>query len=728
MNNREFYDRALATFQPPEPVTIDPDEALFLNRELSWLSFNERVLREANHPDNPLMERANFLSITESNIDEFYAVRIGTLHESIRQGSRKKEPSGLQPKEEMEVLLDAIRRFQKLQYASLECFEEDLKARGIQRISYEELAPEERVKFEQFFLDEIFPVLTPMAVDQSRPFPLVQPEHLYLFIELLRDETGSKDEEPYALLQIPDILPRLLRVPGPKGRFILLEEVVRHNLGELFKQHTIESVFVFRVHRNADFSIDEDDTYDLLMEIEDKIRQRQRGSVILLTIEDKASKEQIQHLKDIFGLKKNQIMIVPGPLDIKYVGRYRKFVTDSKFYYPDFEGQPSPDFIEARDYRDMLEVIRDRDVLLYHPYESFDPVIKLIQGAAKDPKVLAIKQTLYRVSGDSPIVKALEEAAHAGKQVFVLLELKARFDEERNIQWARRLEQSGCHVIYGLKGLKTHSKITLIVRQEEGGIRRYCHLGTGNYNDQTAKIYTDYGMLTAKDSYGEDASNFFNMLSGYTIPRAWSKLVPAPRFLREDTIAKIQRETENAKDGKPAMIVAKFNSLLDEGVIAELYKASKAGVVIRLIVRGISTLRPGIKGVSENIEIRSLIGRFLEHPRVFFYYNNGDSELYLSSADWMPRNLNRRIELLFPVDDEPLKERIYQHLIWQLEDTERATIEDAYGQYHDPKPGPGGKVDSMIELMRDAKARARQARPDVAELASYEVRRKAREE
>ena len=376
----------------------------------------------------------------------------------------------------------------------------------------------------------------------------------------------------------------------------------------------------------------------------------------------------------------------------------------------------------------FADVLRRRDQILFHPYDSFSPVVDFLTWAARDPQVLAIKMTLYRVGHNSPVVEALMDARHHGKQVAAMVELKARFDEKNNIVWARALERVGVHVVYGLVGLKVHAKMCLVVRRETGGIRKYVHLGTGNYNDQTAKIYTDYGMLTAKDSYGADASNFFNMLSGYTIPRAWSKLVPAPRFLRKETIAKIRRETQNAKDGKPAMIVAKFNSLLDDGVIKELYKASQAGVIIRLIVRGISTLRPGIKGVSENIEIRSLIGRFLEHPRVFFYYNDGDSELYLSSADWMPRNLNRRIELLFPVDDEPLKERIYQHLIWQLEDTERATIEDAYGRYHDPKPGPEGKLDSMIELMRDAKARVRQAQPDVAELASYEVRRKARED
>ena len=532
----------------------------------------------------------------------------------------------------------------------------------------------------------VYPVLTPMAVDSSRPFPLIHNKSLNI-AALVRKKKGDGELE-FAMVCVPGGLPRVVELPCQEGKSIIyLEEVIERNIDKLFLNYDIISCHPFRVMRNADLSIDEDEAEDLLKEIEQKLKKRQWGEVIRLDIEKKADKRLLDILKKELHVGGHAIYEIDGPLDLTVLMKVFGLPGFDEFKTPPYTPQPVPALMNEDD---IFTNIRKGDILLHHPYQSFDPVVNFVRSAARDPEVLAIKQTLYRVSGNSPIIAALAEAADNGKQVSVLVELKARFDEENNINWAKMLEKAGCHVIYGLVGLKTHSKITLVVRMEEDGIRRYVHLGTGNYNDSTAKLYTDCGILTCDPQIGEDATAVFNMLSGYSEPRAWNKLSVAPLWLRHRFLRMINRETEHAREGREAHIMAKMNSLCDKEIISALYDASCAGVKIELVVRGICCLKAGVPGLSENISVRSIVGNFLEHSRIFYFFNDGSPEVYMGSADWMPRNLDRRVEILFPVEDEILKEKVIHILELELEDNVKAHILKPDGSYE--KVDKRGKV------------------------------------
>ena len=705
-----FFYEGLASAERPETFPELGTEPRYLNRELSWLEFNNRVLEEARDTKNPLAERLNFLSIVSSNLDEFFMIRVASLHDQVHAGYKGRDPVGLTAEEQLEKMAVVTQKMVKKQYTTYNrALIPALEKEGIRILRPKQLTEQQMAHVTRLFAEEIYPVLTPLAIDAGRPFPLIANQTINLIVEVTVDQTitdekpskKKKKEEHFAIVQIPSVLPRLERVPTEDDTkaFILLEDIIRLNLESLFPGVELGASACFRIMRNADLDIDEEEAADLLSEIESQLKQRQWGEVIRLEVERGVDEDVLTFLASSFEIQKNGIYDIRGPLDLTFVRRIVKAISEPMHFSPPFSPQPNP-YLSPAD--DLFSVIAARDVFLHHPYETFDPVVKWIQDAAKDPDVLAIKQTLYRVSGKSPIVQALAEAAENGKQVFVLVELKARFDEENNIVWAKRLEQAGCHVIYGLIGLKTHSKITLIVRSEADGIRRYVHLGTGNYNDITARLYTDMAILTSREAYGRDATDFFNMVSGYSLPLHFRRIVTAPRWLKNATLAKIRRETENARSGKAAAIIAKVNSLVDKDVIEALYEASNAGVSIDLIVRGICCLRPGIKDLSENIRVRSIVGRFLEHSRIFYYYNDGNEEIYLSSADWMPRNLERRIEILFPVEDQEAINRVKRVLEVELRDTDRARLMLPDGTYERVDKRKFPPLDSQIQLMEDA--------------------------
>ncbi len=684
-----------------------------INRELSWLEFNERVLEEARDADNPLLERLNFLSITSSNLDEFFMIRVASLKDLVNASYTSPDPAGMKPQEQLENISAFTHAMVKKQYTTYNrSITLKLESNQIYIRSFSSLSANQKSFLEEYFDATVFPVLTPLAVDAASPFPLIANKTLNLIVrvEKPRKAKVSEDEKPFAIVQIPAVLPRLIKLPSTDlDEFILLEDVITAFIDHLFSGVKIGTVSCFRIMRNADLAIDDEDAADLLAEIEMQIRQRQWGEVIRLEIQKGFDPEILPILVDILEINSEDIYKIPGPLDLTMLSKISKLVKRPDLQYPPFKPQQVPAFFDKEDY---FSVIRENDVIVHHPFEQFDPIIELIRQAAQDPTVLAIKQTLYRVSGQSPIINSLAEAAMMGKQVLVLVELKARFDEENNIHWAKKLEQAGCHVIYGLIGLKTHSKITLIVRNEDDGIRRYVHLGTGNYNDITAKIYTDLGLMTCAEPYGRDATDFFNMISGYSAPLSWRRLIPAPRWLRNETLNRIDQERKNAKDGKPAYIVAKVNSLVDPEIIDALYRASQAGVKIYLIVRGICCLRPGVKNLSENIHVRSLVGRYLEHSRIFYFYNDGAEDLFLGSADWMPRNLDRRIEVQFPIEDKIARSRVFRILAVQLKDTDRARIMMPDGQYHRVDHRKAEPFDSQIQLAEDAIQAARNLTPE----------------
>ena len=644
------------------------------NRELSWIQFNKRILAEAKDKSIPLFERIKFLSITASNLDEFFMIRIASIIDMVHAEYTKRDIAGMTAKEQLEAILPEAKEFMADQYRTLNrLLLPLLEKAGLRLIRHhEELTEKQKNYVDEYFMKNVYPVLTPMAVDQSRPFPLIQNKTLNIGA-LIKDKK-KEDVVDIATVQVPSVLPRIIQVPSEKDgetAIILLEEVIERNLDKLFLNYTILSAHPYRIMRNADLTIDEEDAADLLKEIEKQIRKRQWGEVIRLEVADTMDKRLQKKLMEQLNVDENYLYKIKGPLDLTFLMKAYGLEGFDEYKIPKFKPQPVP--LVDRE-RDIFEQIREHDILLHHPYYEFTPVIDFISQAANDPNVLAIKQTLYRVSGNSPIVASLARAAENGKQVTVLVELKARFDEEKNIGWAKMLEKAGCHVIYGLVGLKTHSKIALVVRREEDGIRRYVHLGTGNYNDVTAKLYTDMGLLTCNDAIGEDATAVFNMLSGYSEPPAWNKLMVAPIWLKDSFLRLIEREAENAKQGKEARIVAKMNSLCDPMIIEALYKASAAGVKIDLIIRGICCLKVGIPEISENIRVRSIVGNFLEHSRIFYFYNDGFEDVYMGSADWMPRNLDKRVEITFPVEDEKLKQEVIQILKLQLADTLKAHI------------------------------------------------------
>lgn len=652
------------------------------NRELSWIGFNERILGEARDKGNPLFERLKFLSITASNLDEFFMVRVAFLKDMVNAEYSKKDFSGMTPEQQLNAIHDRVHSFVSTQYSTWQrSLLPGLRQSGLQVIEdHEELNPEQARYVDQYFVENIYPVLTPMAVDSSRPFPLIVNKTLNLGA-LLKKKNEEDAEPEFATVQVPAVLPRILEIPSvEKGvkSVILLEEMIARNMSQLFLSYDVLCVHPYRIMRNADLTIDEDEASDLLKEIQKQLKKRQWGEVIRLEVDEKMDKRLLKILKREFEIREAAIYRTSGPLDLTFLMKMYGLEGFDEYREPRHKPQPVP---ELTGKENIFEEIRNRDILLHHPYQTFDPVVDFVKKAARDPQVLAIKQTLYRVSGNSPIIAALAQAAENGKQVSVLVELKARFDEEHNIAWAKMLERAGCHVIYGLVGLKTHSKITLVVRREEDGIRRYVHLGTGNYNDSTAKLYTDMGLLTCSEPVGQDATAVFNMLSGYSEPASWNKLCLAPLWLRDRFLTMIQREAAYARNGEPAHIVAKMNSLCDPGLIAALYEASAAGVKIELIVRGICSLKVGIPGVSENISVRSIVGSFLEHSRIYYFLNGGQEEVYLASADWMPRNLDRRVEILFLVENEHLKKEVMHVLKIQLQDTMKAQIKQPDGTY-----------------------------------------------
>ncbi len=652
------------------------------NRELSWLKFNERILGEARDKENLLFERLKFLSITASNLDEFFMVRVASLKDMVHADYTKKDFAGLSAKEQLAKISEVTHEMVSRQYSTYNrSLLPHLAENGLKVISHHEDLDDGQKQFvDRYFQENVYPVLTPMAVDSSRPFPLIRNKSLNIGA-LLKKKNEKKAEEEFATVQVPAVLPRIIRLPADKEgnvQVILLEQIIERNISELFLSYDVICAHPYRIMRNADLSIEEDEAEDLLKEIQKQLKKRQWGEAIRLEVEDNMEASLLKILKKELHIKNDDIYKIGGPLDLTFL---------MKMYGMDgFDHLRAPKHVPAAvpglhgDYN-IFEEISKGDILLHHPYQSFDPVVKLIQKAAVDPQVLAIKQTLYRVSGNSPIIAALAQAAENGKQVSVLVELKARFDEENNIVWAKMLEKAGCHVIYGLVGLKTHSKITLIVRMEEDGIRRYVHLGTGNYNDATAKLYTDIGLLTCSQTIGEDATAVFNMLSGYSEPLHWNKLSLAPLWLREKFLKLIARERDNALEGKEAKIIAKMNSLCDKEICDALYDASNAGVQIELIVRGICCVRTGIPEVSENITVRSIVGDFLEHSRIYYFWNDGKEEVYCASADWMPRNLDRRVEILFPIDHGSLKEQIIEMLKILLSDNVKAQIMQPDGTY-----------------------------------------------
>ena len=704
----------------------------YTNRELSWLDFNYRILNEAKDSSNPLFERMKFLSITASNLDEFFMIRVASLKDLVHADCKKPDIAGLTPEEQLKLIGEKTHEFVNMQYNTYNrSLRSMMKKSGLKIVrAHEKLTDEQKSYVDRYFEDEIYPVLTPMAVDSSRPFPLIRNKSLNICALLETKDSmknkadqkrklktvddsgvkksGKNDEKEiqFATVQVPSVLPRFVKIPSStpeETTVILLEEIIERHIDELFLNYKVLCAHPYRVMRNADLSIDEDDAADLLKEIQKQLRKRQWGEAIRLDVEDNIDKRLLKILKKELGIKEEDIYRVNGPIDLTFLMKMYGIEGFSQLKDKKFIPQLNPDINPDEN---IFEQIKKKDILLHHPYQTFDPVVDFVRQAAKDKDVLAIKQTLYRVSGNSPIIASLAEAAENGKQVSVLVELKARFDEENNINWAKMLEKAGCHVIYGLIGLKTHSKITLVVRKEKDGINRYVHLGTGNYNDATAKLYTDMGLFTCSNEIGEDATAVFNMLSGYSEPENWNKLSLAPLWLRDKFASLIKRETENAKVGKPAFIRAKMNSLCDKETIALLYEASNAGVKIDLIIRGICCLKAGVPGLSENIQVRSIVGQFLEHSRIFHFCNDGKEEIYMGSADWMPRNLDKRVEILFPVESEKLKAEAIHILDIQLKDNLKAHIMQPDGSYEKQDLRGKSKLCAQEYFCREAEKRA----------------------
>ncbi len=689
----------------------------FVNRELSWLKFDERVLSEARDKSLPLFDRLKFLSITASNLDEFFMVRVASLKDQVHAGYHKTDISGMTAKEQLKEISARTHELVHVQYNTLNrSLIPALEKAGMHLVAaHEDLTEEQKTFVDRYFEDNVYPVLTPMAMDSSRPFPLIRNKTLNIGAliskkdkndKLSRKDKAGEGELLFATVQVPSVLPRVVQIPSKKNgdtTVILLEEIIERNIDKLFLSYDVVCAHPYRIMRNADLTIDEDEAEDLLVEIQRQLKKRQWGEVIRLEVEDKTDERLLKILKMEFDIKEADIFEINGPLDLTMLMKVYGAEGFDVYKTPRYQPAPVPEF---QNEKDIFQVIREGDVFLHHPYMSFDPVVNFVRQAAKDPDVLAIKQTLYRVSGNSPIIAALAQAAENGKQVSVLVELKARFDEENNIVWAKKLEKAGCHVIYGLVGLKTHSKITLVVRREETGIRRYVHLATGNYNDSTAKLYTDCGIFTCDERFGEDATAVFNMLSGYSEPKRWNKLIVAPIWMKDRFLSLIEREAENARKGLPAHIRAKMNSLCDPKIIAGLYYASSCGVQVELLVRGICCLKVGVPGISENIRVRSIVGEFLEHSRIFYFENGGNPEIYMGSADWMPRNLDRRVEIVFPVEDEKIKKELEHVLDLEFKDNVKAHLLQPDGTYI--KPDKRGKVliNSQMEFCLEATEKA----------------------
>lgn len=651
----------------------------FKNRELSWMDFNDRVLEEARNKDNPLLERINFLGITQSNVDEFFMVRVASLHKLIAAGIKTTDSSGQTPEKQLDAINQKEHRAVEKRYSTYwRSLLPLLEKKNIFIKEVKDLNAQQYEFVRRYFSDELYPIITPMADDTNRPFPFIANDSLNIAVCLKDKEDGK---HYYATLRVPNNFKRLVKLPKADNSFVLLEDIIKEFVSSFFDGYEVKEAAIFRVTRDMDLDVAERDTSDFLRSVQKQLKDREHGKAVRLEIEKSMGEKLRSRLFDKLKVKKNEIYEISGPIDLTFLKKLAGAVNGhEKMRYAPIKGYVDPDLALSSD---IFANIRQRDYLVQHPYDSFDTVLNFICKAAHDDKVLAIKMTLYRVSGNSPIIKYLGQAAQAGKQVTVLVEVKARFDEENNVHWAKTLEQMGCHVIYGLKGLKTHTKITLVIRRDEDGIRRYIHLGTGNYNDVTAHFYTDMGLFTSRRDLGVDATNLFNMLSGYSRPPYFRQLRISPNHIREFINQKIDNEIEIAKTGRKAEIHMKMNSLSDPEIIGKLYEASHAGVKIHLIVRGICCLRTDIPGISDNIEVHSIVGRLLEHSRIYYFYNNGNQDVYLSSADMMNRNLNRRVETLFPILQPDLKERVLHiyDIMWNDNVKTRVLHNDVYSMF-----------------------------------------------
>jgi polyphosphate kinase len=640
-----------------------------IDRELSWLSFNERVLDLAADPSTPLLERVRFLAIFSSNLDEFYMVRVASVLSNLEDGS----PMTASPDIEPSVLMKAIsRQTHELVSRQSKIFKDEilpeLKKSGVEIVEWQDLNSEERKYVSKVFSDRIFPVLTPLAVDPSHPFPYISGLSLNLAVIVKNPTTGAVF---FARVKVPPILNRFMPVgPGKAQKYILLESVIATHLQELFPGMIIEDHYTFRVTRNQDLDIDEEESENLLISLEQELQRRRFGPPVRLEIEEGIDPARLESLAEHLQIAPENIVSVPNPIDLTSLNKLADLeLPDLKFAPFRSRTPKSLKQVDTEDSDMFFSAIRQGEILLHHPYESFtSSVVSFLENAARDPHVLAIKQTLYRTSGDSPIIEALIEAAEAGKQVLAVIEIRARFDEQANVRWARKLESVGVNVVYGLMGLKTHAKLSLVVRDEPNGLRSYCHIGTGNYNPKTARMYEDLGLLSSDEELTDDLSKLFNQLSGFAPQSSYARLLVAPRTLRPGLIDKIDQEIQNAKDGMPAGVQFKLNSLLDEEFVEKLYEASQAGVSVDLLIRGICAIRPGVPGMSENIRVRSILGRFLEHSRIFHFTNAGDDEYWIGSADLMGRNLNRRVESLVRVDKKAHKEYLQEILDQGLSD------------------------------------------------------------
>ncbi len=660
------------------------DAKLYINRELSWLAFNERVLDEARDASLPLYERLKFLGIVSSNLDEFFMVRVAGLKQQILGGVAETAADGMLPKAQLAAIRDRARLMVAEQYRVWrEEITPQLEAKGVAILTRDRLSADQLSAARQYFSSSVFPALTPLAVDQGHPFPHLRNKSLNIAV-LLRREGRRRKGEPrtssFAVVQVPSVLSRLVPLPNESGRsYLLLEELIAIQAGELFPGFAVEQTSAFRVTRNWDLNFDEEESEDLLSTIKEELRRRDRGAAVRLELDAGASPQLEQLLTEALLVGTEDVYRAQGPLQLSDLSPLADLDQRPELHVENLVPSAPASF---RDADSIVATLRERDLVLHHPYESFDPVVRFIEEAAEDPEVLAIKQTLYRTSLDSPIARALSKAVEYGKQVTVLVEIKARLDEANNIAWARRMEENGVHVVYGLVGLKTHCKLALVVRREAGGIRRYVHLGTGNYNPQTARQYTDISFFTSREEIAEDATALFNMLTGYSVPPRWRRFAVAPFDLKDRVIQLIEREAEHARKGEPARIVAKMNALQDASVIRALYAASQAGVEIDLLVRGICCLRPGLEGVSSRIRVTSVVDRFLEHSRVFAFGAGDRTEVYLASSDWMPRNFQRRVEVMFPVEDPAIRARLLDEVLgFYMKDNVKARRLLVDGQY-----------------------------------------------
>ena len=684
---------------------IHAKENRYLNRECTWINFNERVVNEAAISSIPLLERVNFLSISASNNDEFFMIRVAGIKHLLAEQITRKDIAGLTPKEQFEAIQLMEHSQCRRQYKIYRDVKKRLSAEGIHIISFDEANEEEKLYLEKYVKEEIYPVVTPLAVDTAHFVPFLASLSLNLAVFLQREGGGLTKA---AVLPVPlKTVPRLIEIPQKRGghTFVFCEDLLAAYGHLFFPGYIITEIRPFRLTRDADLEISKD-AADLLAEVKKSLKKRKKGAPVRLETDCRVSPAMRHFLKTVADVEEADIYEIDGPVDLTGLFEITALPEYDRLRFPAASPQPVWELLPYRK-EELWSVVKKHNIMMHHPYETFAAVDDFIYLAAKDPDVLAIKQTLYRVGTQSAIIDALAEAAENGKEVTVLMEVKARFDEENNIHKARKLEEAGCHVIYGVAGLKTHSKITLVVRRESDGIRRYVHLATGNYNGKTARIYTDVGILTADRAMGEDASAFFNLLSGYFESPAWKKLAVAPYDLREQLYSSIDREISVAKAGKKAVIIAKMNSLLDRHVIDRLYEASQAGVTVRLIVRGICVLRPGVTGLSENISVHSIVGRFLEHSRLFYFYNDGAEDVFISSADWMPRNLNERIELLVPVEYGPHKERIKEILRLNYEDNVNGHIMDQNGEYTylaDNRTGPAVNAQETFQQLAEQAA------------------------